>query len=95
MKSFEYHPFAVTLTLNFTCPECGEEISTDPLDVPQADMMAERAADSLNEDEAEIQCPNCDWASIVNLYTRYDGGYGEIENLDEDVDVQVDEELPE
>ena len=95
MKSFDYHPFATCVNLEFICPDCGEEICTDALDVPQANMMAEKAVDSQNEDEYEIQCPNCGWSSVVNLYTRYDGGYGEIENLDDDSEVRVNEEFPE
>lgn len=95
MKSFTYHPFAETLTLHFVCPKCGKEIDTDALDVPRPNMMADRAADSENYDDFDIWCPNCDWSSQVTLYTRYDGGYGEVEQLDEDVDLRVEEELSE
>lgn len=95
MKTFEYHPFAQTVTLHFSCPECGEDIATEALDAPQANLMAERAADSQNSDEYEIECPSCGWNSIVNLYTRYDGGYGEVTELEPENDLKVDEELSE
>lgn len=95
MKSFDYNLLAEYLTLRFRCPECGEEIITDALFVPLPNYMAERAADSENYEEYEINCPHCEeWSSRVSLYTRIDGGYGEIENLDNNVHVEVMVEMP-
>lgn len=95
MKTFEYHPFARFLTLQFDCPVCGSHIDSDALEVPQADFGAEKARDSENFDDFEITCSNCDWSTEVSLFTRYDGGLGQIAELPADTDVDVKEELVE
>lgn len=94
MKSFDYYPLAETVTLHFVCPECGEEIDTDALGVPSANYMAEKAGESENSEEYEIYCSHCDWSSMVSLYTRIDGGYGEVEELDSESPLKVDIEMP-
>lgn len=92
MKSFNYHPFTRTLTLHFVCPECEDAIDSNALDVPPSKLTVEKASDSENYDDYDITCPNCGWTSKVSLFTRYDGGYGEVEGLEEESTIEVDEE---
>lgn len=95
MKSFNYNLLAEYLTLRFRCPECEEEIITDALSVPAPNYMAEKASESETYEEYEINCPHCEeWNSQVVLYTRIDGGYGEIEDLDSNIPVEIEVEMP-
>lgn len=95
MKSFNYNLLAETLTLTLDCPICNELFTTDELTVPSPNFLAEKASESEKYDEYEIYCPHCDeWCSRVELYTRIDGGYGTIEELDEDYPIEIEEQMP-
>ncbi len=95
MKSFNYNSIAKYLTLHFCCPNCGEKINSDTLEVPPANYFAENASESENSDEYDVFCDNCDWSSNVSLYTSMYDGYGEIDELNEEASVDIEEEIPE
>lgn len=94
MKQIDFNHVAESITLYCTCPLCGERIDSDTLCVPQPNYMAETVRDSENSDEYEISCDHCDWSSYVSLYTIIDGGYGEVEELDGNTQIDMDEEIP-
>lgn len=92
MSSFNFNPFASFLVLKFNCPYCGEENETDALYIPSPDLTSETHHDSINSEDYEHQCHNCDHLFNICLYNGIYGGDGEISDVD---GIIVDEEFPE
>ena len=93
MASFDYNPTADQLNLKFPCPHCGNVVE-DFVGVPSPDLLAETHTDSINSDSENIVCEYCGHEMTVDLHTGYNGGYGEIEGV-EDNSIEVDEHFPE
>ena len=55
-----FNPICESITVRFTCPECGEEVVSDALGVPSPNFAAENNSDSMNYEDYEIICDNCD-----------------------------------
>jgi len=47
-----------TTTARFKCPECNESVEVE-VEVPEVDWNVEPLADSISEDDADIECPAC------------------------------------
>ena len=88
----DFNPIAESITLRFTCPECGEEVESDALGVPSPDFAAENNNDSMNFEVYEIVCDNCNHCFQSTVYNAMYGGEVEVEDVD---DVEVDEEYAE
>ena len=93
MASFEYNPTANQLNLRFPCPHCGKKVE-DFVGVPSPNLLAETHRDSINSDSEDIVCEHCGHEMTVDLRTGYNGGYGEIEGVEDDT-IEVDEHFPE
>ena len=81
MVSFEYNPFAESVTLEYICPRCGHK-NTEIIVVPTPDWSAESHHASMNSDNTEVYCRNCGSDFQVTLATGIYGGEGEI-NVDD------------
>lgn len=88
MASFDYNLISEYLTVSYKCPECGEITTSDAMYVPKPNYYAEKARDSENSEDYEATCENCGSATPVYLYTRYDGGYGDMPDVKEIVDIE-------
>ena len=88
----EYNPICESITVRFTCPECGEEVESDAMDVPSPDFSAENNSDSMNYEVYEAICGKCGRSFEVTIYNAMYGGEVEVEGVD---DVYVEEEYPE
>lgn len=82
MASFEYNPFADSVTLAYKCPHCGHE-NLETIEVPSPDWCAESHNRSINTDGAELVCAKCGSEYSVQLATGIYGGEGEIYAIDE------------
>lgn len=88
----EFNPIAESITVRFTCPECGEEVESDALGVPSPNFAAENNSDSMNYDDYEIVCEHCGHCFQATIYNAMYGGEVEVEGVD---DVDVEEEYSE
>lgn len=93
MANESYNPIAKSITVSYKCPECGKITTSDAFDVPMPNYMAEKASESENSEDYEAICTYCDAATPVYLYTRYDGGY--IDMPEVNVIVDIKEEIAE
>lgn len=87
MASFTYNPLSDSVTVKYECPNCGH-INEDTFSVPQPDLMAETHHDSINQDFDDAICKNCDAEYNVILTNGFYGGEGEIEGVDNIIDVE-------
>ncbi len=87
-----FNPICESITVRFTCPECGEEVVSDALGVPSPNFAAENNSDSMNYEDYEIICDNCDHCFQATVYNAMYGGEVEVEEVD---DVAVEEEFAE
>lgn len=84
-----FNPICESITVRFTCPDCGEEVESDALWVPSPNFAAENNSDSMNFENYEVECDNCGRSFEVTLYNAMYGGEVEVEDVD---DVAVEEE---
>lgn len=88
----DFNPIAESITLRFTCPECGEDVESEALSVPSPDFAAENNSDSMNYDDYEVVCEHCGRSFQATIYNAMYGGEVEVEDVD---DVTVEEEYSE
>lgn len=91
MVSFDYNPFADSVSLKYKCPHCGS-INNETIAVPSPDWCAESHHDSINSDCTELYCENCGTEHNVTLATGIYGGEGYIEDVEELL--EVSENIP-
>lgn len=87
-----FNPISEYITVRFTCPECGEEVVSDAMGVPSPNFAAENNSDSMNYEDYEVVCENCDHCFPVTIYNSMYEGEIEVEGID---DVAVEEEYAE
>lgn len=87
-----FNPICESITVSFTCPECGEEVESDAMGVPSPNFAAENNSDSMNYEDYEIVCGKCGHCFQVTLYNAMYGGEVEVDGVD---DIAVDEEYAE
>ena len=87
MASFEYNPLCESLTVTYECPHCGH-VNKDTFSVPAPDLLAETHHDSINQDFSDAICEECEQEYNVILTNGFYGGYGEIEDVDNVIDVE-------
>lgn len=86
MASFEYNPLCESVTVTYECPHCGH-VNKDTFSVPAPDFMAETHHDSVNQDYSDAICEECEQEYNVILTNGFYGGCGEIENVDNIIDI--------
>lgn len=87
-----FNPICESIVVRFTCPDCGEEVESDALDVPSPNFAAENNSDSMNYEDFEVVCGRCGHGFEVTIYNAMYGGEVEVEGVD---DIAVDEEYAE
>lgn len=85
-----FNPISESITLRFTCPDCGEEVVSDAFWVPLPDFSAENNSDSMNYENYEVECGSCGRSFEVTIYNAMYDGEVEVEDVDE---VEVEEEF--
>lgn len=93
MATSSYNPIAESISVIYKCPACGEITTSDAFNVPQPNFGAEKARDSENSEDYEAICEHCESSTPVYLYTRYDGGFIDMPDVEDIIDIQ--EEFPE
>lgn len=88
----DFNPICESITVKFTCPDCGKEVVSDSLFVPSPDFSAENNSDSMNYEDYDIECENCGRSFEVTIYNAMYGGEVDVEDVD---DVDVEEEYAE
>lgn len=90
MATFDFSPISNYIVLKFTCPFCGNDNETDALYVPTPDFSAETHNDSVNYEDYEHQCDECDHLFEITLNNGFYGGDGEISDIEDGVSVEED-----
>lgn len=85
----EFNPICESITVKFTCPDCGKEVTSDALWVPSPDFAAENNSDSMNYEDYQVECESCGRSFEVTIYNAMYGGEVQVEDVD-DVDVEED-----
>lgn len=88
----DFNPICESITVKFTCPNCGENVISDALWVPSPDFAAENNSDSMNSENYDVECENCGRNFEVTIYNAMYGGEVEVEDVD---DVEIEEEFAE
>ncbi len=94
MVTFEFNPTADYIILTIKCPNCGSEISQSVC-VPSPDFSADTHRESLTQDSDELYCENCGKELSVILSCGYNGGDGEIYDIEDEDLIGVDQHFPE
>lgn len=94
MVTFEFNPIADYIVLTVKCPVCGSEISQS-VSVPSPDFSADTHRESVNQDSDELYCENCGKELSVILSCGYNGGDGEIDDIEDEDLIGVDQHFPE
>lgn len=87
-----FNPICESITVKFTCPECGEEVVSGAMGVPSPNFAAENNSDSMNYEDYEVICGKCGHTFEATIYNAMYGGEVEVEGVD---DVDVEEEYSE
>lgn len=87
-----FNPICESITIKFTCPDCGKEVISDALWVPSPNFAAENNSDSMNYEDYVVECESCGRSFEVTIYNAMYGGEVEVEEVE---DVDVEEELAE
>ena len=88
----DFNPICESITIKFTCPDCGKEVTSDSLWVPSPNFAAENNSDSMNYEDYQVECENCGRSFEVTIYNAMYGGEVQVEDVD---DVDVEEEYAE
>lgn len=93
MSYFDFYPFGTkSLVVKFDCDTCGLPVESEEILVPSPDYTAERASDSQVEEEGIAFCDHCEKEFQISIYVTYAGGMGEVHELADGHDVQVEEQ---
>ncbi|WP_289288004.1 hypothetical protein [uncultured Duncaniella sp.] len=94
MVTFEFNPTADYIVLTVKCPNCGSVISQS-IGVPSPDFSADTHRESVNQDFDELYCENCGKELSVILSCGYNGGDGEIDDIEDEDLIDVNQHFPE
>jgi len=82
MAYFEFNPFGNrSLVLKFECDECKCDVTSEEIDIPLPNYLADTASDSQTDNDGYAICDNCGKDYDVSIYSTYAGGNGYVENL--------------
>ena len=92
MKNFQLNDLRIdAVILKFECPYCRHRIVSDPIMVPEPDYSSETGTESVKTNEDIIVCKRCAKNYDVMIVNSYNGGYGKICDVNDDMDVIVEE----
>lgn len=75
----DFNPLCEYITVSFICPECGQEVKSDAMSVPLPNFAAENNSDSMNYEDYEIVCDNCEHCFQLTIDNAMYGGEVEVE----------------
>ncbi len=93
MANDSYNPIADTVSVTYKCPECEEITTSEAYNVPLPDFSADKARDSERSEDYYAICEHCGASTPVYLYSRLDGGYIDMPEVEEIVNIE--ESFPE
>lgn len=95
MKNFGFSPFGTqSLIIRFICIDCGQDVESENIKVPQPNYLADTANESTADNEGYATCMDCGHQYNINIYASYAGGDGQIDDLPVDHEIEI-EEIPE
>lgn len=92
MVTFDFPPLTKRVKVVFECPECGETVESDWLDVPSANYDGDNHEDSLCTEDYDVLCSECGEQFTVTVGASIYGGEGWIDELSDDWNVDVEYE---
>jgi transcription elongation factor Elf1 len=93
MNYFSFNPFGSrSLIVKFECSNCGHNVESEDIYIPEPDYSADTARDSQVDEEGSAICDNCEKEFEIAIYVTYAGGDGYINGLPEEYDIEVIEE---
>lgn len=87
LATFDFNPLAESVAVTYKCPHCGQE-NIETFLVPSPNYAAETHHDSENQEFFDTQCRNYESEFNVIITNGYYGGSGEVEDVDEIIDVE-------
>jgi len=94
MSSFDFDCYnSRFIVASFRCDRCEEQVHSEPIDVSEPDYSGSNARDSSVETEGEAVCSRCEKHFEVKLFSSLGGGWGDVIDLDNSVEVIVEEEM--
>lgn len=90
MVTFDFPPMTDKVKVVFECPECGEQVESDWLDVPRANYEGDNREKSLCTEEYDITCSECDAQFSLTVGESVCGGEGWIDELPDDWNVDIE-----
>lgn len=92
MLYFDFNPFGTeSIIARFNCDKCSNPIESEEISVPPPNYSADTASESQTDNEGYAICSNCGKEFTIDLYVSYAGGDGNIEELPDDYDVEIEE----
>ena len=88
----DFNPLSKTITINFTCPYCGEEVVSEALYVPTPNFEVENDSDSMNYEIYKVVCGKCGHGFQTTIYNSMYGGEVNVEGV---LDVEIYEDYDE
>lgn len=90
LSSFGFSSFGIkSLTVKFTCDVCNAAVKSEEIFVPEPNYSAEKSRDSQVIQDGSAVCESCHKEFEINLYVSFGGGYGEIEGLPDNTDIEL------
>lgn len=92
MKDFSFNPFGLdAIIVKFLCDKCSNSVESDQISIPAPNYMADTSSDSQVENEGYACCSKCNKEFEIEIMVSYGGGDGNIENLSESTDIEIEE----
>jgi len=90
MAKFNFNPFGnESLVLKFACDECGYNVTSEKIAIPQPNYLADTARDSQTDNDGYAVCDKCGKEFKILIYSSYGGGNGYVRNLSEEWKIDV------
>ncbi|MCL2246564.1 MAG: hypothetical protein FWC10_05565 [Lentimicrobiaceae bacterium] len=93
MQDFNFNNWGTkSIELEFKCDSCGQMVESEEILVPYPNMSAENDSDSQIEEEGYAVC-ECGKEFEIEIFVSLGGGYGSINELPRDWEINVKENL--
>lgn len=81
----DFNPFGVrSIEVRFNCSNCGHEVISEEIGVPEPDYSADNHSDSVRDNDGYAICPNCEEEYEINVYAGFGGGDVDVDGVEDD-----------
>jgi hypothetical protein len=92
MLYFDFNPFGTqAIIARFNCDNCSNPVESEEISVPSPNYSADTASESQTDNEGSAICSKCGKEFTIDIYVSYAGGDGNIEELPDDHDIEIEE----